>query len=420
MENNTMKRALLFAALAILIVATGIAEVVYTKRANNYLREGPGAFYPLIAMVPENASATVLERSGSWIKVKLSDKKSGWLAANCTIDAKPAGASGTAIANVWSSPKASKAGISAAIRGFAQKYGKTKPGNVEKVLKISMKTFSGNDLSAFVRPLETPAPTLAGRITVGDLGLGPIVYDAGISEQEVGLGVGARLIEAGSVTEKRLVDYVNLICAGIAATSESYDWDFTVFILQDSTINGYALPGGNIFLTRGALEQCSDEAELAAIIAHEMAHVIRKHGMQEMSKRIANIRSDAAFAELDEELGEKSKDELELEDMMQDMFESIVAPRLFSYELEADRVATLLLARRGYDPFGLVRIAQKVARVPREKPGIFDSRYMAADDLAERAKAIETFVHEKFDGATGGVRMRDRFLDRTAALRQAR
>jgi hypothetical protein len=415
-----MKRAILLIALASLIVAAGSGEVIYTKRANNYLREGPGAFYPLVAMVPENSSATVVERSGPWIKVKLSDKKSGWLAANCTVETKPSGATSAAIANVWSSPKASKAGISAAIRGFAQKYGKTKPGNIDKVMRSSVKTFSGADLVAFVNPLEGPTAALAGHLSVEDLGLGPIVYDAGLSEQEVGFGVGARLVEAGSVNDKKLLDYVNLICAGIAATSDAYDWDFTIFILPDSTINGYALPGGNIFLTRGALEQCSDEAELAAIIAHEMAHVIRKHGMQEMSKRIANIRSDAAFAELDEAVEEKSKDELELEDMMQDMYESIVAPRLFAYELESDRIATVMLARRGYDPFGLVRIAQKVARVPREKPGIFDARYMAVDDLTERAKAIDNFVHDKFQGATGGSRMRDRFLERTAALRQSK
>ena len=84
------------------------------------------------------------------------------------------------------------------------------------------------------------------------------------------------------------------------------------------------------------------------------------------------------------------------------------------------RIATVLLAHRGYDPFGLVRIAQQVARIPREKPGIFDARYMAPDHLGERAKAVEKFVREKFDGATNGLRMRDRFIDRTAALRQSR
>ena len=111
-----------------------------------------------------------------------------------------------------------------------------------------------------------------------------------------------------------------------------------MFILDDPTVNGFALPGGYIFITRGALAMCADESEAAAIIAHEMAHVIRKHGVQELSKRKVHIKADDAFAELEEETGEKSADEAELDDLVHKTYENIVAPRLFAYELEADRL----------------------------------------------------------------------------------
>lgn len=412
-----MNRSLICATLLVALALSAAAEVAFTKRNSNYVREGPGAYAELIAVVPENTAITILTKEGSWLKVKLSDKKTGWMSANSLTDTKPAGVRVEKLESVWSSPKASRAGVSAAIRGFAEKRDKTPPGSVDKVLKNSAKTFRAVDLAAFRKDVEASKPGLANVLTMENLELGPIVYDAGIEEQQVGLGIAARLIEKGFITNRTVVDYVNMICATLAANSPVYDWDFTVFILDDSTVNGFALPGGYVFVTKGAVQMCADEAEFAAIIAHEMAHVIRKHGMQEMSKRKVHIKADDAFAELEDETGEKSADEADLDDLVHKTYENIVAPRLFAYELEADRYATVLLAKAGYDPFGLVRISQKVATIPKEKPGFFDPGYMSPDHLVERAKATEEFVRTRFAEATNGARLRERFVEKTSGLR---
>jgi beta-barrel assembly-enhancing protease len=208
-----------------------------------------------------------------------------------------------------------------------------------------------------------------------------------------------------------------MICATIAANSPVYDWDFTVFVLDEPAVNGYALPGGYVFITKGALQLCTDESEVAAIIAHEMAHVIRKHGLQEMSKRKVHIKADEAFNELEGETDGKTQEESELDDMVQQTYEKIVSPRLLQYELEADRVASVLLAMTGYDPNGLVRIGNKVARLPKEKPDLFDPNYMAPDNVAKRAAATEKFVSEHFGTATGGATLRERCVGKTRAVR---
>jgi predicted Zn-dependent protease len=307
--------------------------------------------------------------------------------------------------------------VSAAIRGFAEKRDKTPPGSVENVLKQSVKTFGEAEFAAFRQPLLPPREQLAAVLDFDDLDLPELEYDAGISEQQIGLGVAARLGAKGFVTSTKLVQYVNMIAATLAEQSPAYDWDFTVYILDEPTVNGFALPGGYIFITKGALQMCADESELAAMIAHEMVHVTRRHGVQELSKRKVHIKADDAFAELEEDTGEKSADEAEMDDLVHKTYEQIVAPRLFAYELEADRVASVLLARTGYDPWGLVRIDQKVARVPREKPGLFDPGYMSPDHLSERSKETTAFVQEHFAGKEGGARVRDRFLQATAAIR---
>jgi hypothetical protein len=412
-----MQRFSIYGLLLLFALTSAFSEVVYTKRSNNYIREGPGAYYELVAVVPENTAITVVSEEGTWLKVRLSDKKNGWMSSNSLTATKPASARVTPLESVWSSPKASRAGVSAAIRGFAEKRGKTPPGSVEKVLKNSTKTFREADLAAFRRDVEASKPGLADKISMDDLGLGPVAYDAGIQEQEVGLGIAARLIQKGFIAKRIPVDYVNMICATLAANSTVYDWDFTVFILDDPTVNGFALPGGYVFVTSGAVQMCSDESELAAIIAHEMAHVIRKHGLQEMSKRKVHIKADDAFNELEEETGPKTQDEAELDDMMEQTYEKIVSPRLLEYEIEADRVAAVLLAQAGYDPGGLVRIGNKVARLPKEKPGIFDPNYMSPDNVAKRAKATEAFVAERFREATHGAVLRERYVEKTSSLR---
>ena len=412
-----MKRLLILGALLAVVVLSVAAEVAFTKRSSNYVREGPGAYAELVAVVPENTAITILGKDGSWLKVKLSDKKTGWMSANSLTDTKPIGARVEKLETVWSSPKASRAGVSAAIRGFAEKRDKTPPGSVEKVLKNSAKMFRDADLASFRKDVEASRPGLADVLTMDDLDLGPIVYDAGIEEQQVGLGIAARLIEKGFITDRTIVNYVNMICATLAANSPVYDWDFTAFVLDDSTVNGFALPGGYVFVTRGAVQMCADEAELAAIIAHEMAHVIRKHGAQEMSKRKVHIKADDAFMELEEETGGKTEDEAALDDLVQQTYENIIAPRLLEYEIEADRVATVLLAQTGYDPHGLVRIGDKVARLPKEKPDIFDPNYMAPDYVAKRAEETKAFVLDKFEGASKGATLRERCVKRTAGIR---
>ncbi len=408
---------ILLSGLLVLQSSFSTAEIAYTQRANSYIREGPASYFNLLAVVQEHTAVTILERKGPWLKVRLTDTKNGWMAANSLSDTKPAAARIVPVENVWSSPKASRAGVSAAIRGFAEKRAKTPPGSVALVINNTQKTFGEKEFTGFVAALDPYRAAVAGHLSMDDLELGPVSYDAGIEEQKVGVGVAARLIARGFVTDRTVLRYLNLLCATLAVQSPAYDWDFTLFVLDEPTVNGFALPGGYIFLTKGAIQMCSDESELAGIIAHEMSHVIRRHGVQEMSKRKVRIKADDAFAELEEESGEKSQDEAEMDDLVDKTYENIVAPRLFAYEKEADRMAAVMLAATGYDPFGLVRMDEKVAKMPRERPTMFDPGYLSPDDLIERAKVTREFVSAHFSDATGGARLQERFARNTSGVR---
>ncbi|HCV42428.1 MAG TPA: hypothetical protein DGH68_03020, partial [Bacteroidetes bacterium] len=273
----------------------------------------------------------------------------------------------------------------------------------------SEKDFSAADLATFARDVRQFPSANKGILALDDLDLSNPEYYTTLPELEIGTGIAARLIQKGVVDNKPLHRYVNMICATIAASGPFYDWDLTVFVLNEGTVNAFSVPGGYIFVTLGAIAQCRDEADLAGMIAHEIAHVYRRHGMQEMSKRIANIKSDEAFAELDEEVGGMTEDEKEMEDLVDQTYEKIVHPRLLSYELEADKVGIILLANAGYDPFGLVRVCDQVARIPKEQPDIVDVNYMLPNDAMTRYKEMTTFANKHFKTKSPGARMSERF-----------
>lgn len=126
-----------------------------------------------------------------------------------------------------------------------------------------------------------------------------------ISEaQEITLGrVGAVdvLAALGAHPNVPLQAYVNRIGQSVAQSGEraGLKWEFTV--VEDAAVNAFALPGGFIFITRGLLAQLGSEAELAAVLGHEVAHVSARHGVKQLSReQIASmgLGIDAAVSPL--------------------------------------------------------------------------------------------------------------------------
>lgn len=407
-------RSLILTSVALVICSsTLVSQTLYTKRKSNELREGAGSYYGLIGSVPENTPLTVIARSGPWVKVQLSNKKAGWIASNSLKPEKGEGVAAGAPEAMWSSPKA----LSAAIKGFGKQYVKGEPGLVDSVLAYSAKGFTNEDLAGFTKEIRQSASRNRDRMEVDDLELPTPAYYADLREQQLGAGVAARIARKGMVQSRPLHRYVNMVCAAVAEKSAVYDVDLTVLVLNDMLINAYAVPGGYVIVTLGLLKQCRDESELAGVIAHEIAHIERRHGLQELSKRIAGIRADMAFSELEEEVGEMTEDEAAMEELANQTYEKLAHPRLLSYEIEADRIGAILAANAGYDPFGLVRISERVALVSKETPDIFDADYMLPDDAAQRARDIRAFAEKNFTAESPGGRMAGRFTSATASLR---
>ncbi|MEL7465914.1 MAG: M48 family metalloprotease [Pseudomonadota bacterium] len=172
------------------------------------------------------------------------------------------------------------------------------------------------------------------------------------SDQRVGDENHPKLVAqfGGEVSDKALKDYVNGIGARIAAVSEQPNAKWTFTVLDSPVVNAFALPGGYIYVTRGLMALANSEAELAGVVAHEVAHVTAAHGAQRQRQAgIAQIGVLAATigAAI---LGASSQSVQAINQLGNTAGAGFVASYSREDEFEADQLSVSYLARAGYDP----------------------------------------------------------------------
>jgi predicted Zn-dependent protease len=90
--------------------------------------------------------------------------------------------------------------------------------------------------------------------------------------------------QMGLYEDEALQAYVQQLGTRLASGSERPDLEWTFRVVDDPVVNAFALPGGYIYITRGILAHMNNEAELAAVVGHEIGHVTARHGVSQMSK----------------------------------------------------------------------------------------------------------------------------------------
>ncbi len=175
-------------------------------------------------------------------------------------------------------------------------------------------------------------------------------------EIQIGQGMTETLLGARPLyDDAELQRYVNEVGMWVAQQSDrpNLPWHFGV---NDSDhINAFATPGGFIIITKGMMKQLRNEAELAGVLGHEVAHVNQKHHLKALRK--------SAFINL---LGEgaagASGKQAELVKNLAGPTKELYARGLDkSDEFEADRMGVVFAARAGYDPYGLPAVLTTLA-----------------------------------------------------------
>ena len=179
-------------------------------------------------------------------------------------------------------------------------------------------------------------------------------------EAEIGSGVAANLLGAAPlVQDEKLQAYVNRLGWWLAFQTERADLAWHFGVLDSESVNAFAAPGGYVFVTRGLLLRMRNEAELAGVMAHEIAHVLKRHHLQAIQKNAqtglaAGLASLAAGSSKNSDLANKAIG---------------AGTELYARgldkgdEFEADRMGVVIAARAGYDPYGLPAVLQTLGAI---------------------------------------------------------
>lgn len=155
-----------------------------------------------------------------------------------------------------------------------------------------------------------------------------------------------------------LTNYLNLICKTLAINSSIPDWynGYYVAILDSPVFNAFSTPGGHIFITRGLIELVTSEDMLAAIIAHELAHIQLHHGTADImnTRLVQQLQQEQQriFQSISGETQQQLFTEL-VNEIVQSLF---VRGYSQLQEFEADSTAFNMLASAGYNPGSLVEL----------------------------------------------------------------
>lgn len=219
---------------------------------------------------------------------------------------------------------------------------------------------------------------------------------------------------------KGLQAYVESVGQKLARVSHRPNLSYRFTVLDSPEVNAFALPGGYVYITRGIIAYLNSEAELAAVLGHELGHVTARHGVRQAS---AAQGADLLF----NILGAVSPAMRSggVQNVTGLLGNVLLSGYGREHELEADRIGAEYLARSGYDPQAMIKVigvlknqelfdaevAKQEGRQPRPYHGLFASH----PDNDTRLKEVVAAA-DKYRSESGNALARERFLEHSDGM----
>lgn len=215
-------------------------------------------------------------------------------------------------------------------------------------------------------------------------------------EQEAAIGAKTfpRAVQTmgGRYPDPQLAQYVDTVGSRLGSVSHRSELDYTFAVINDSSPNAFALPGGYIAITRGLLVNLENEAQMAAVLGHEIAHVTARHAAQGLQRGtllnlamavISGTTEGSGYGMLAEQAGALT---------------ASLIDRSYSreQERESDRIGIDYMVEAGYDPYGAVQLqeffVEKVEGPGNESwlTGLFRSHPFSSERLETNREYIQT------------------------------
>jgi beta-barrel assembly-enhancing protease len=229
-------------------------------------------------------------------------------------------------------------------------------------------------------------PLLIGK---RDINKGQLAFYSLDKEVALGRQLAAEVDRSSKVVADPLItEYVNRVGQNIVLHSDA-KVPFTIKVIDSNDVNAFALPGGFLYVNRGLIEAADNEAEVAGVLAHEIAHVTARHGIEQASKgQLLNYASIPLifFGGIGGYIVQQVA--------------AIAVPLTFlkfsrGAEKEADRLGAQYMWASGYDPNALVTFFEKLQSKDKKKPGtiakVFSSHPLTGDRIKEVNDLVRLF-----------------------------
>ena len=208
-------------------------------------------------------------------------------------------------------------------------------------------------------------------------------------EEVMGRDTAATLLGAAPlVKDAALEAYVNRVGSWIALQTGRSDIRWRFGVIDTPNVNAFAAPAGYVLVTRGLLARLDDESALAGVLAHEIAHVIRRHHAEAMAKK---DRAGALAGLADDLNKSRHKDSIgKLANLAKGVYSAGLDK---DDEYEADRLGIVYATRAGYQPYGLPQVLQMYAGAAGESG--FELLFSTHPTPQERLDALDRAMGER-------------------------
>ena len=222
----------------------------------------------------------------------------------------------------------------------------------------------------------------------------------------------------GRVQQPALNDYINRVGMELARISDRPDMPYSFRAVNASHLNAYAFPGGSIAVTRGMLLELDNEAELAALLGHEIVHVAARHTAQRMTQQSLSslvltgvgqvvARQNPDYAGLARDLGGLAQGALLARYSRED-------------ERQSDRLGLEYMVEAGHNPEGMVGLMEILRGQRQNRPGLVEQMFSTHPMGEQRYRTAVAAVRQYSESVRSRARHRERFREATASVRALR
>ena len=185
-------------------------------------------------------------------------------------------------------------------------------------------------------------------------------------------------------TDPTVNSYVESLGRRIVAQTPMANLPWQFHVVEDPSINAFAIPGGHVYVHTGLIANADNASELAGVMAHEISHVVARHSTEQISRQYGlSILAGIALGQNPNELAKLAT---------AIVAQGALARYSRSAEQEADRLGVGFMARAGYNPRGMVTMFQELLEHQQRQPGAVEKFFSTHPLTQDRIRDVEAEI----------------------------